>query len=150
MAELKLSQAAFDRLQAEHVHLTTEAWPEVVEKIRIAREEGDLRENAGYHAAKEEQGVMKARIDELEHILEHAEIADDQAVYTIVFDGDSDDDAERYLVGHAAEAGDGIDVISPSSALGLALTGATAGQSVSYEGPTGAQLTVRILAVDVV
>lgn len=150
MAELKLSQAAYDRLKAEHEHLTTTAWPEVVEKIRVAREEGDLRENAGYHAAKEEQGVMKARIDELEHLLEHAEIVEDQAVYTIVFDGDSDDDAERYLVGHAAEAADGIDVISPSSALGQALVGAQPGETVSYEGPTGAQLTVRVLAVEAV
>src|SRR5262245_49521908 len=111
MASLKLSQTAYDRLKVEHEDLTTRAWPEVIEKIRVAREEGDLRENAGYHAAKDEQGVMKARIDELEHILENAEIDNDQFVYTIVFDGDPDDAAERYLVGHQSEAGPGVDVI---------------------------------------
>jgi len=148
MASVKLSQTAYDRLKAEHEDLTTRAWPEVIEKIRVAREEGDLRENAGYHAAKDEQGVMKARIDELEHILETAEIDNDQFVYTIVFDGDSDDAAERYLVGHQSEATDGVDVISATSPLGAALHGAAEGQHVSYEAPNGNTLTVKVLKVE--
>lgn len=143
---MKLSQTAFDRLKEEHEDLTTRAWPEVIEKIRVAREEGDLRENAGYHAAKDEQGVMKARIDELEHILEHAEIDNDQFVYTIVFEGDTVE--ERYLVGHQSEATPGVDVISASSPLGAALAGASAGDTVSYEAPNGNTLSVRVTAVD--
>lgn len=143
---MKLSQAAYDRLKAEHEDLTTRAWPEVIEKIRVAREEGDLRENAGYHAAKEEQGVMKARIDELEHILENAEIDNDQFVYTIVFEGDTVE--ERYLVGHQSEATPGVDVISASSPLGAALAGASAGDVVSYQAPNGNTLSVRVTAVE--
>ena len=143
---MKLSQTAYDRLKEEHEDLTTRAWPEVIEKIRVAREEGDLRENAGYHAAKDEQGVMKARIDELEHILENAEIDNEQFVYTIVFEGDTVE--ERYLVGHQAEAAPGVDVISASSPLGAALSGAAAGDVVSYEAPNGNTLSVRVTAVE--
>src|SRR5688572_4578968 len=100
MASTKLSQAAYDRLKAEHDDLTNRVRHEVIEKIATAREEGDLRENAGYHAAKDEQGHVEARIRQLEHLLDSAEVGDEQFVYTIVFDGDSDDAAERYLVGH--------------------------------------------------
>lgn len=150
MATHKLSQAAFDRLKAEFDDLTTRGRIEVADKIERAREEGDLRENAGYHAAKDEQGHMEGRIRQLEHILENAEIGDDQFVYTILFDGDSEDQAERYLVGHPEESVDGADVISPSSPLGEALAGATEGDLVSYEAPTGAKLTVRVLKVEAV
>jgi transcription elongation factor GreA len=148
MASTKLSQAAYDRLKAEHDDLTNRVRHEVIEKIATAREEGDLRENAGYHAAKDEQGHIEARIRQLEHLLESAEIGDEQFLYTIVFDGDPDEAAERYLVGHMEEQVDGADVISPSSPLGQALAGAHPGQLVSYEAPTGARLTVKVLKVD--
>jgi transcription elongation factor GreA len=147
MATQKLSRAAYDRLKAEFDDLTTRGRIEVAEKIERAREEGDLRENAGYHAAKDEQGHMEGRIRQLEHMLENAEIADDQYVYTIVYEGDSEDMAERYVVGHLEEQVDGADVISPSSPLGAALQGATAGQHVSYEAPNGS-LTVTVLKVE--
>jgi transcription elongation factor GreA len=147
MATQKLSRAAYDRLKAEFDDLTTRGRIEVAEKIERAREEGDLRENAGYHAAKDEQGHMEGRIRQLEHMLENAEIQDDQYVYTIVYDGDTDDDAERYLVGNLEEEVDGADVISPSSPLGGALQGAAEGQIVTYEAPNG-ELTVRVLKVE--
>lgn len=147
MATQKLSRAAYDRLKAEFDDLTTRGRIEVAEKIERAREEGDLRENAGYHAAKDEQGHMEGRIRQLEHMLENAEIVDDQHVYTIVYDGDSDDMAERYVVGHVEEVVDGAEVISSSSPLGAALQGASAGQSVTYEAPNGS-LTVRVLKVE--
>jgi transcription elongation factor GreA len=148
MATQKLSRAAYDRLKAEFDDLTTRGRIEVAEKIERAREEGDLKENAGYHAAKDEQGHMEGRIRQLEHMLENAEIVDDQRVYTIVFDGDSDDMAERYLVGHTEEQVDGAEVISVSSPLGKALQGAAEGQSVSYQAPSGATLTVKVLRVE--
>lgn len=144
---MKLSQAAYDRLKEEYEDLTTRVRHEVIEKIATAREEGDLRENAGYHAAKDEQGHIEARIRQLEHLLEHAEVGDDQFVYTIVFDGDSDDDAERYIVGSMEEQVDGADLVSPESPLGGALAGASAGDTVSYVAPNGNTLTVRILSV---
>jgi transcription elongation factor GreA len=149
MATQQLSRAAYDRLKAEHDDLTTRGRIEVAEKIERAREEGDLRENAGYHAAKDEQGHMEGRIRQLEHILENAEILDDQFVYTIVYDGDSDDEAERFLVGNLEEEVDGADVISPSSPLGAALQGANEGELVTYDAPNGA-LTVRVLKVEAV
>jgi transcription elongation factor GreA len=147
MSTQKLSRQAFDRLKAEFDDLTTRGRIEVAEKIERAREEGDLRENAGYHAAKDEQGHMEGRIRQLEHMLDNAEITDDQFVYTIVYEGDSDDMAERYLVGHVEEQVDGADVISASSPLGAALRGAEAGQAVTYEAPNGS-LTVRVLGVE--
>jgi transcription elongation factor GreA len=147
MATQQLSRAAYDRLKAEFDDLTTRGRIEVAEKIERAREEGDLKENAGYHAAKDEQGHMEGRIRQLEHMLENAEILDDQYVYTIVYDGDSDDMAERYVIGNMEERVDGADVISPASPLGAALQGASDGDTVSYEAPNGA-LTVRVLKVE--
>jgi transcription elongation factor GreA len=147
MATQKLSRAAYDRLKAEFEDLTTRGRIEIAEKIERAREEGDLRENAGYHAAKDEQGHMEGRIRQLEHMLENAEIVHDQHVYTIVYDGDSDDMAERYVVGNLEEQVDGADVISPNSPLGSALQGASEGQQVTYEAPNGA-LAVKVLKVE--
>jgi transcription elongation factor GreA len=149
MATQKLSRAAYDRLKAEFDDLTTRGRIEVAEKIERAREEGDLKENAGYHAAKDEQGHMEGRIRQLEHMLEDAEILDDQYVYTIAYDGDADDDAQRYLVGNLEEEIEGADVISLSSPLGAALQGARSGDVVTYEAPNGT-LTVKVLAVEAI
>jgi transcription elongation factor GreA len=148
MAEVpQLSQAAFDRLQAEFDDLTTRGRIEVANKIERAREEGDLKENAGYHAAKDEQGHMEGRIRQLEHLLENAEIVQASSIYTVVYEGDSDDMAERYLIGNIEEHTEGADVISATSPLGAALDGATPGQTITYDAPTG-PLTVRVLAVE--
>jgi transcription elongation factor GreA len=149
MATQKLSRAAFDRLKAEFDDLTTRGRIEVAEKIERAREEGDLKENAGYHAAKDEQGHMEGRIRQLEHMLENAEISEDQFVYTILYEGDNPSAAERYVVGHLEEQVDGADVISASSPLGSALEGASAGQTVTYEAPNGS-LTVSVLKVEAI
>jgi len=147
MATQQFSQAAYDRLKAEFDDLTTRGRIEVAEKIERAREEGDLKENAGYHAAKDEQGHMEGRIRQLEHMLENCEIVDDQYQYTVVYDGDSEDQAERYVIGNMEEQIDGADVISAQSPLGAALINASAGDTVSYEAPNGA-ITVKILKVE--
>ncbi|MEJ7800276.1 MAG: transcription elongation factor GreA [Ilumatobacter sp.] len=149
MATQQLSQAAYDRLKAEFDDLTTRGRIEVADKIERAREEGDLKENAGYHAAKDEQGHMEGRIRQLENTLENCEIVDDQFMYTIVYDGDTDDKAERYVIGNMEEQIDGADVISPSSPLGAALQSSSEGKTVSYEAPTGS-LTVKILKVETI
>src|SRR6056297_1350547 len=111
MAAPQLSRAAYERLQAEFDDLTTRGRSEVANKIERAREEGDLKENAGYHAAKDEQGHMEGRIRQLEHLLENAEIVEASKIYTIVYDGDSDDMAERYLIGNMEEEAESADVI---------------------------------------
>lgn len=147
MAAPQLSRAAYERLQAEFDDLTTRGRIEVANKIERAREEGDLKENAGYHAAKDEQGHMEGRIRQLEHLLENAEIVDGSSIYTVLYEGDSEDMAERYLIGNMEEQVDGVDVISPSSPLGAALEGAEAGATITYEAPNGA-LTVTVLRVE--
>lgn len=155
MESNQLSQEAFDRLQAEFDDLTTRGRIEVAEKIERARELGDLSENGDYQAAKDEQGHMEGRIRQLESILDNAEIihapqpgiVGPGSIVTIVYDGDSDDDAERYLVGHIEERSGDLDVVSPTAPLGAALLGARAGATVSYEAPNG-ELRVRVLAVE--
>jgi transcription elongation factor GreA len=151
-----LSQAAFDRLKAELDDLTTRGRIDIARKIESARELGDLSENGDYHAAKEEQGKMEGRIIHLSRMVENAEIVEggDEdgvvsagCVVSIRYAGD--DDVERYLLGSIEEQADGLDVISPGSPLGAALMGRTAGDTVSYETPTGAQLEVEITAVEV-
>lgn len=148
-----LSQAAFDRLNAEHDDLTTRGRVEIARKIEAARELGDLAENGDYHAAKEEQGKMEARIRQIENMLENAEIVDTAdgdvvahgSVVDIRYEGD--DDVERYLVGSIEERHDDLDVISPSSPLGEALLGAAPGDTVSFTAPHGSELQVEVVSV---
>lgn len=150
-----LSRSAYQRLQAEHDDLTTRGRIEIAQAIEKARELGDLSENGDYHAAKDQQGLMEARIRELEKILKNVEVVDAIAegvvgpgcVVTIVYEGDDDDMAERYLLGHIEERHHELDVISPGSPLGAALIGQLVDQWVEYEAPTGT-LRVRIVAVE--
>ncbi|MFM7534339.1 MAG: transcription elongation factor GreA [Acidimicrobiales bacterium] len=150
-----LSRAAFQRLKAEHEDLTTRGRIEIAQAIERARELGDLSENGDYHAAKDAQGHMEGRIRQLAQILEHAVVVeggDDGTaaagtVVTIVFDGDDDDMAERYLIGHIEERSADLHLISPGSPLGSALIGHRVGDTVSYAAPNG-ELRVRILEVE--
>ena len=146
MAGAKLSKSTLERLQAEFHDLTTRGRIEVADKIERAREEGDLKENAGYHAAKDEQGHMEGRIRQLEYLIDEPEIVENQ-LYVIVYEGDSEDMAERYMIGNMEEEVDGADVISPTSPLGAALEGSTPGQSITYDAPNGA-LTIKVLSVE--
>jgi len=150
-----LSQAAFDRLRAEHDDLTTRGRVEIARKIEAARELGDLSENGDYHAAKEEQGKMEGRIRQLAYMLENAEIVETEgtgdevshgSVVAIRYEGD--DEVERYLIGSIEERHDDLDVISPSSPLGEALIGSSPGATVTFVAPTGAELTVEVVSVD--
>jgi transcription elongation factor GreA len=155
MTTTQLSRAAFERLQAEFLDLTTRGRIEVAQKIETARLMGDLSENGDYHAAKDEQGHMEGRIRQLEHVIETAEIIEggDEgivsagAIVTIVYEGDDDSMAERYLVGHLEEKTGDLDVMSPQSPLGASLLGASEGAWVEYEAPTG-KLRVRVIKVE--
>jgi transcription elongation factor GreA len=148
-----LSQAAFDRLKAEHDDLTTRGRVEIARKIEAARELGDLSENGDYHAAKEEQGKMEGRIAHLAQMIENAEIVEAEggdvvahgSVVGIRYEGD--DDVERYLIGSIEERHDDLDVISPSSPLGAALIGSSAGDAVTFTAPTGAELKVEVVSI---
>jgi transcription elongation factor GreA len=155
MSEHQLSRAAFERLTAEYEDLTTRWRIEIAQAIERARELGDLSENGDYHAAKDEQGMKEGRIRQLKSILEKASIVEDLpdgvvgagTIVAIVYEGDDDDMAERYLVGHIEERTGDLDVVSPTSPMGAALLGAHVGSTVSYHAPGGA-LQVKILSVE--
>jgi transcription elongation factor GreA len=148
-----LTQATYDRLKAEHEELTTHGRTDIARKIQSARELGDLSENGDYHAAKEEQGKMEARIRHLTGLLNAAEIVEAAksdvvvagSVVTITYEGD--DDQERYLIGSIEERHDDLEVISPASPLGKALLGAVVGDVVTFEAPSGASLRVEVIDI---
>jgi transcription elongation factor GreA len=149
-----LTPTAFERLQREYDKLVNEGRKEVSEQIKIARGHGDLSENADYHAAKERQGLMEARIRELDYVLKNAHIVEhsDEAasvvgqgmVVTILREATGSE--EVYLVGSTENRGMGYDVMSPTSPLGSALIGRGVGETVHYEAPVG-KLTVKVVAV---
>jgi transcription elongation factor GreA len=151
-----LTQDAFDRLQGELDNLRGPVRSEIVARIAAARDEGDLKENGGYHAAREEQGKTEARIRQLEDMLRRAEVgetpADDGVVepgmkVTYKFAGDADDEAETFLLGarEMEDASTGLKVYSPQSPLGSAIIGHKKGDAVSYEAPNGKRLEVEIV-----
>ena len=151
----ELSQAAHDRLVAELEDLRTHGRIDLADKIERAREHGDLKENAEYHAAKEEKAKMEGRVAQLFGILENCMIVDASgsdevrpgSVVLMKYRGDDDDEAERYLIGSIEERRDDMELISPNSPLGEQLLGKKAGASVSYESP-GGDLSVEILGIE--
>ena len=151
-----LTQEAYDRLKAELDYLQGPYKVEIAKKIEAAREEGDLRENGGYHAAKEEQGKMHTRALQLRQLLENAQVgtaptqsgtAAPGMVVKIAFDGDPDDTLE-FLLGSREESGTEIEVYSPQSPLGAAINGHKVGEAASYELPNGKSISVTLLAAE--
>ena len=149
----ELSPAAYERLKAELDLLTGEGRIEIANKIETARALGDLSENGDYHAAKDQQGQMEARIRQLQGILIDAKVVEPAAadgsvsvgsVVEIRFTGD--DDTEKYLVGHIEERHDDYEVVSPGSPLGESLMGKKAGDKTSYE-VNGNAIDVEIVSV---
>jgi transcription elongation factor GreA len=149
-----LSQEAYDRLQSELDQLIANR-PVIAAEINARREEGDLRENGGYHAAREEQGKMEGRIRQLQELLRTARVGDAPTsdhvapgtVVTIQYE--DDDDAERFLLGsREIAATTDLTVYSPESPLGKAILGAQAGDTVTYTAPTGAEIKVKVVAFE--
>ncbi len=154
-----LTQEAYDKLQSELGQLTGPGRAEVAQKIATAREEGDLRENGGYHAAREEQGQQEARIRQLQDMLRRAEVGEapsdpDEVApgtqVTIAFDGDTTD-TDTFVLGSRELLGvdDSVDtnVYSPQSPLGSAIVGKRKGDAASYEAPNGRSINVTIVDV---
>ena len=149
-----LTQEAYDRLALELETLSGAARVDIANKIESARSEGDLKENAGYHAAKEEQGKMEARIRTLTLLLRTAEvghapeskgIVEPGTVITATIAGDE----TRFLIGSREIAGDSdLDVYSEKSPLGEAIIGLKVGATTSYETPNGKQIAVEIHSVE--
>ncbi len=151
-SETWLTQDAYDRLKAELDELVVNR-PVLAAEINARREEGDLKENGGYHAARDEQGKQEARIRQLQELLRTAQVgvraADDGIVepgmvVTIAYDGD--DDQETFLVGSREEGAHGsMKVYSPQSPLGKAILGAARGEAREYELPSGKTQKVTII-----
>jgi transcription elongation factor GreA len=147
-----LSQDAYDRLKAELDGLIANR-PVIAAEINARREEGDLRENGGYHAAREEQGKQEGRIRYLQEFLRQAHVGEAPtadsvvagSVVTIYFDDDKDD-TETFLLGsREISSTTDLTVYSPESALGTAILGARAGDTVTYTAPSGADIKVTIV-----
>ena len=148
--QVQLSPDAHKRLQEELEDLRTRGRVEIARAIEAARMLGDLSENGDYHAAKDSQGKMEARIRQLEATLKRATIVEASgdtvetgSVVSIRYEGD--DDVETYLIGSIEERREGVEVMSPSSPLGSAMLGKRAGDVVEYEVPSGARLKVEIV-----
>ncbi len=138
-----LTPAAHAKLEQELEELTTTGRREISARIAEARAHGDLRENGEYDAAKNEQGLMEARIRQLKHILDSAEVREvtDSGrveIGTIVTAIDEDGDEYEFFVAPSENKVPGVLLASPQSPLGEALLGALPGEDVSYEAPGGA------------
>ena len=146
----QLSRDAFERLSAELDDLTTRGRIDIANAIEAARALGDLKENGDYHAAKDAQGKMESRIRQLEALLKTAIVVEGDVsdtgsitpgtVVTLRYEGDDEDDTSTFRVGSIEEKGE-FDVVSPSSPLGQALLGHSAGDTVEYAAPGG---TLRV------
>jgi len=155
-----LTQDAHDKLQAELEQLSGPGRADVTARIAQARDEGDLKENGGYHAAREQQGQMEARIRQLKDMLRRAEVGEAPANsdevgpgtrVTVAFDGD-ESDTDTFLLGSRELLGldDSVEVnvYSPQSPLGAAILGRSKGDSASYAAPNGRKINVTIVSVE--
>ena len=147
-----LTQEAYDRLKAEFDYLSVQGRIDIAKKIEAARDEGDLKENGGYHAAKEEQGKQEGRILQLQYIIENARVGEPPRADGVVGPGMTvtvrfvrDDEEVTFLLASREESGSPIDVYSPKSPLGSAITGKKVGEQASYSMPNGRSTTVEIL-----
>jgi len=149
-----LTQDAYDRLASELDHLSTTGREEIAKRIEAAREEGDLKENGGYHAAKDEQGKQEARIRQLKELLRTAQVGEAPAskgvvesgtVITAIIAGDE----ETFLIGSREIAGDSeLDVFSEQSPLGAAILGLKQGEKTTYTTPNGREISVEVTKVE--
>ncbi len=140
--QIWLTAAAYENLKQELHELETTGRRHIEERIAEARSHGDIRENADYDAAKNEQGLMEARIRQIRHILDNSEVraaedSDTVQVGSVVVVEDGDGAEREFFVASKENKVDGMLLASPQSPLGEALLGAAAGDTVSYEAPAG-------------
>jgi transcription elongation factor GreA len=149
-----LTQESYDRLKAELEELEGPRRADVVERIAAAREEGDLKENGGYHAAKDEQGHIEARIRQLTELLRHATVGEAPASHGVVEIGTVvtakiAGDQSKFLLGSREIGGDsGLDVYPATSPLGQAIIGMKIGDTGAYTAPNGREIAVEIVDVE--
>ena len=154
MAEdVHITPEGLEAVRKEHEELVTKKRPAIVAKIKAARELGDLSENFEYHAAKNEQGMMEARVRELEGIIKNHVLIETKAQNGVVGMGstvrfaEDDADEETYRIVGPAEADPKAGRVSYESAVGKALIGHRVGDAVEIKTPGGGY-TVRITAIE--
>ncbi|MDN4474088.1 transcription elongation factor GreA [Demequina zhanjiangensis] len=148
-----LTQEAYDRLQAEYDHLVNVGRVEIAKEIDDRRQEGDLKENGGYHAAREEQAKQEARIEQLRHILRSATVGEastDAGIQSgTVVVAEVMGREMKFLVGSREVAGGtDIDVFSAQSPLGAALMGKHPGDETTYTAPNGNEIPVKVISAE--
>lgn len=149
-----LSRESYERLSAELETMKTKTRAEIVERIEAARSEGDLSENGGYHAAREEQAKLEGRIQELTYLLEHAEVGENPtSVETVapglVITAEVNGKEKHFLLGSREAATDmDIDVFPETAPLGAAILGLKAGDETSYLAPNGKEFQVKVLKIE--
>ena len=153
-SEVPITPEGLAAVERELGQLRDSKRPEIVAKIKAARELGDLSENFEYHAAKNEQGMMEARIKELEAIVKNHVIIENKTPNGVVgmgstvrFAEDGEDDEETYRIVGPAEADPKAGRVSHESAVGKALIGHRVGDKVRIETPGGAY-SVRITGIE--
>lgn len=147
-----LTQEAFDRLEQELTTLVNVGRGDIAKRIQEAREEGDLKENGGYHAAKEEQGKIEARINRIEQILATAQVGDAPKAHGVVEQGlvitvNLNGSEKKFLLGSAEISDDSVEVYSPDSPIGSAILGKKVGDELEVFLPNGKAIKVQILGV---
>jgi transcription elongation factor GreA len=147
-----LTQEAYDRLTDELAQLLTVARADIAKRIQEAREEGDLKENGGYHAAKEEQGKIESRINRLEEILATAQVGEAPKAHGVVQQGlvisvELNGSKKKFLLGSAEISDEDIEVYSPDSPIGSAIMGKKIGEQLDVYLPNGKTIQVKILDV---
>jgi transcription elongation factor GreA len=156
-----LTQEAYDKLKIELDHLSGPGRTAIAQKIAQARAEGDLSENGGYHAARDEQGHQEARIRQLTDMLNRAQVGPAPATsgevapgtrITVAFDGD-ESDTDTFVLGSRELLGldenvDATNVYSPQSPLGAAILGKREGDATSYVAPNGRSINVTVVKVE--
>jgi len=155
MKSYYMTQEGKDKLEKELEVLKTVRRQEVVQRIKVARDFGDLSENSEYDAAKDEQAFVEARIAQVENMIRNAEIIEnDQADpnmvrlgKTVTFQELPDGDEETYTIVGSAEADPFEGKISNESPIAKSLIGSEVGQEVTAPTPAG-DIRVKIIKVE--
>lgn len=148
--DIWLTPEAHARLTEELEHLKGPGRAEIAERIAAARDEGDLKENGGYHAAREAQAMQEARIRELQSKLDRAQVGtpEDNGIVEagMVVTAKIAGNKQTFVLGSREVAGDTeLDVFSEASPLGQAINGKSRGESVTYTAPNGREIKVEII-----
>ena len=152
--ETFLTQEAFDRLTADLERMSTTEREEIVGRIAAARDEGDLKENSGYHAARDQLGLLEAKIRDLKELLKHAKVGEVPEsngiveIGTVITATIAGDESVFFIGNREIAAGSDIDAYSAESPIGKAILGLKVGDKTTFTAPNGKEIAVAIVKVE--